>query len=295
MRSMTGFGAATQADASVSVTVEVRSVNHRFLQVKSRVPSELAVLEPDVDAAVKKRLVRGSVNVTVRVEPVGSAAEVRVDTDLVARYRTQLAELGDAAGTGADQLSLVDWTRLPGVLETRTTTYDPKKVARVVAKATSAALDGLVAMRESEGVAMAKDLEKNTAALRKLVERIATRAPKAVRHLQDELRERVAQLLERPALDPDDLAREVAALADRADVAEELARLDAHLEAFAAVVTSAKPPKDGVGRRLDFLVQEIFREINTIGSKASDAKIAHLVVDAKTTSERLREQVQNIE
>jgi len=295
MRSMTGFGAATCADASVSVTVEVRSVNHRFLQVKSRVPAELADLESEVDAAVKKRLVRGSVNATVRVEPVGTAAEVRVDTALVARYRTRLAELAQAAGAPDDQLALVDWTRLPGVLETRTATYDPKKVARVVAKATNAALDQLVAMRESEGVAMAKDLAKHAAALAKLVERIAARAPKAVRHLQTELRARVAQLLDRAALDPDDLAREVAALADRADVAEELARLDAHLEAFSAVVANEKQPKDGVGRRLDFLVQEIFREINTIGSKASDAKIAHLVVDAKTTSERLREQVQNVE
>lgn len=294
MRSMTGFGAATLADANVSVTVEVRSVNHRFLQVKSRVPAELSELEGEVDAVVKKRLVRGSVNVTVRVEPLGSAAEVRVDTELVQRYRKRLAELASSTGT-TDQLELVDWARLPGVLETRTTSYDPKKVARVVTRATGQALDGLVAMRESEGVAMAKDLAKHTATLGKLVKRIADRAPKAVRRLQDELRRRVAQLLERPALEEGELAREVAALADRADIAEELSRLEAHLDALGATIEQEKQPKDGVGRRLDFLVQEIFREVNTIGSKASDTKIAHLVVDAKTTTERLREQVQNVE
>lgn len=298
MRSMTGFGAATVADAKVSVTVEVRSVNHRFLQVKSRLPADLAVLESDVDALVKKRLGRGAVNVTVRVEPVGSAAEVRVDTELVERYRDQLADLARSAGV-SETLSLAEWTRLPGVLETRSASFDRTHVARVIAKATAEALDALVSMRDAEGAALAKDLAKNAAALGKVVVRIAGRAPAAVKRHQDELRQRIAQLLDRPVVEADELAREVAAIADRADVAEELSRLEAHLEALDLHVSDAAKAGGkagaGVGRTLDFLVQEVFREVNTIGSKSSDTKIAHWVVDAKTLTERLREQVQNVE
>jgi uncharacterized protein (TIGR00255 family) len=159
-------------------------------------------------------------------------------------------------------------------------------------EATARALDGVVEMRDREGVAMADDLAKNAAELEATVAQIAARAPEVVKRLQDELRRRVALLVDRPTIQGDELAREVASIADRADIAEELSRLEAHLVALGDLLRGSS---DAVGRKLDFLVQELFREVNTVGSKSADAQMAHWVVDAKTAIERLREQVQNVE
>ncbi|QDU86257.1 Conserved hypothetical protein CHP00255 [Planctomycetes bacterium Pla163] len=291
MRSMTGFGAATAEHATVRVTVEARSVNHRFLQVKVRLPHDMGALEADVENLVKQRLGRGSVNLSVRVEPVGGAATVRVDEDVVARYREQLEQLAATAGVPFT-LSLAEWAHLPGVLETRSTEFDPRATKAALMEATAGALDGLVEMRDREGLAMADDLARNAAELKATVALIAERAPDVVKRLQDELRRRVALLVDRPTIEADELAREVASIADRADIAEELSRLEAHLGALGDLLGSGT---DAVGRKLDFLVQELFREVNTVGSKSADAQIAHWVVDAKTAIERLREQVQNVE
>ncbi|WP_419186060.1 YicC/YloC family endoribonuclease [Rohdeia mirabilis] len=288
---MTGFGAATAEHATVRVTVEARSVNHRFLQVKVRLPHDMGALEADVENLVKQRLGRGSVNLSVRVEPVGGAATVRVDEDVVARYREQLEQLAATAGVPFT-LSLAEWAHLPGVLETRSTEFDPRATKAALMEATAGALDGLVEMRDREGLAMADDLARNAAELKATVALIAERAPDVVKRLQDELRRRVALLVDRPTIEADELAREVASIADRADIAEELSRLEAHLGALGDLLGSGT---DAVGRKLDFLVQELFREVNTVGSKSADAQIAHWVVDAKTAIERLREQVQNVE
>lgn len=291
MRSMTGFGAATAENATVRVTVEVRSVNHRFLQVKVRLPQDMGALEADVETLVKRRLGRGSVNLSVRIEPVGGAATVRVDEALVARYREQLEQLAATAGVPFT-LTLAEWAQLPGVLETRSTEFDPRATKSALLEATDGALDGLVEMRDREGVAMANDLALNAAELKSIIERITERAPDVVKRLQEELRRRIALLIDRPAIEADELAREVASIADRADVAEELIRLEAHLVAIGDLLRDGS---SAVGRKLDFLVQELFREVNTVGSKSADAQIAHWVVDAKTAIERLREQVQNVE
>jgi len=287
---MTGFGAATVEADGLVVGVEVRSVNHRFLQVKVRVPSDLAELESEVEARVKERLERGAVNLNVTVAPSGGAAHVRVDTELVGRYQAELARLARAVGASGE-LTLAQWAALPGVFASGAPTIAVEDARRPVARAVEAALGALVAMREAEGRALERDLAKNAAALEKLVARIGKRAPTVVKRLQAELRRRVAELAGRTAIEPAELAREVALLADRADVAEELARLASHLEQVRALLAAS----DGVGRKLDFLVQELFREVNTIGSKCADAQIAHWVVEAKTSVERLREQVQNVE
>jgi uncharacterized protein (TIGR00255 family) len=290
MRSMTGFGAATVEAGGLVVGVEARSVNHRFLQVKVRVPSDLAELESEVEARVKEHLERGAVNVSVTVAPSGGAAAVRVDTELVGRYQAELARLARTVGASGE-LSLAQWAALPGVFASGAPALVVEDARRPVSRAVEAALGALVAMREAEGRALARDLAKNASALEKLVARIAKRAPTAVKRLQSELHRRVAELAGRTAIEPAELAREVALLADRADVAEELARLASHLEQVRGLLAAS----DGVGRKLDFLVQELFREVNTIGSKCADAQIAHWVVEAKTSVERLREQVQNVE
>jgi uncharacterized protein (TIGR00255 family) len=210
---------------------------------------------------------------------------------VVARYREQLEHLAASAGVPFT-LSLAEWAHLPGVLETRSTELDPRAIKAALMEATARALDGVVEMRDREGVAMADDLAKNAAELEATVAQIAARAPEVVKRLQDELRRRVALLVDRPTIQGDELAREVASIADRADIAEELSRLEAHLVALGDLLRGSS---DAVGRKLDFLVQELFREVNTVGSKSADAQMAHWVVDAKTAIERLREQVQNVE
>lgn len=289
LRSMTGFGAAAGEAAGREVRVEVRAVNHRHLQVKSRLPGELSALEGEVEARVKQRLSRGavSVNVSVARRLPGAAG---IDVEAAERYRAALTDLSLRFG-GGGAVPLEALLALPGVLAAPVDETGEED-GRVVLKLVERALAELESMRAAEGAAIAADLEKNAAAIAKLVARIEKRMPKVVRAHHGALQKRVAELLgeARPA-DPKDLARELALLADKLDVAEEIARLKSHMEQLATFLVKG----GDVGRPLDFLVQEIFREANTIGSKCNDTEVAHAVVDLKTRIERLREQVQNVE
>ena len=294
LRSMTGFGAgraeAAEAGGTVAAEVELRAVNHRYLQVKVRVPGEWSELEGQIEALVKKRLARGAVTAGVRVETPGGARAAEVDLDVVARYRKAIDALAGAVGD-VEGLSLSGWLRLPGVLRDAEPAAS-NTVPKLVLQAARTALDELLVMREREGEAMRRDLEKHAKQLGVLRGKLERRVPKLVREHLAKLTERIEALLgsERP-VDETELARELALIADRGDVSEELARLDSHLDQLAELCGSAKP----VGRQLDFLVQELLREVNTIGSKVSDAQAALWVVEAKTCVERLREQVQNVE
>jgi uncharacterized protein (TIGR00255 family) len=288
---MTGFGAASGEGAGIVVHVEARSVNHRHLQLKVRLPQELGVLEPRVEALVKKRLQRGSVTVGVTLSHTGGEG-VAIDMDAAARYVKQLRRLvRELDLAGGIELSSV--LALPGVVAADPGPGKTTNQFKVVLAAVVGALDGLVEMREREGAALEKDLVRHLAALRRTTARIAKRMPSVVREAQAALEKRVAKLLDaRVPVQPADLAREVAMIADRGDVSEELARLESHADQLEHRLTK----NDGaVGRQLDFLVQELVRELNTIGSKCGDAKVAHWVVEGKTTVERLREQVQNVE
>ncbi len=292
---MTGFGGARREAESVSVRVEVRSVNHRHLQVKVRVPAEFGALESLVDRRVRARLGRGAVSVHVGVELSGASRAASVNQELLARYQDQLQSAARDLGLDG-ALDLRTLVGLPGVLVAPDTGAEHETLAPLVLETVDAALEELVAMRREEGVALEADLRGLSSELAAVVAKIGERVPVAVSALQQGLHERVAELLrdapgERVDLAPGDLAREIALLADRTDVAEELARLQSHF----AQLESTLGSEEAVGRRLDFLVQELVREVNTIGSKASDAEIAHWVIDAKTVIERLREQIQNVE
>ena len=296
LRSMTGFGAARRetelAGARLGASVEVRSVNHRYLQVKVRAPIELPDLEPAVEALCRERLERGAVQVAVRLELPTAGQSPSIDWAVLERYRALAAEAADKLGLSAE-LELDDWLALPGVLRAAAPALDPTQALELCLAAARAALDELVAMREREGAALKSDLERHAAALAKLAGRIERRSPQAVKAQFKALEQRLTALLgpREKDLAPADLARELALLADKSDVAEELARLSSHLEQLGGFLASKQP----VGRALDFLVQELNREVNTIGSKCADAKIAAWVIEAKTHVERLREQVQNVE
>jgi len=289
---MTGFGASTREEGELSLHAEVRSVNHRHLLVKTRLTGEFSFLEGDVEALVKKRLGRGSVSVSLAPTRAAGAVRAKIQPDVARRYHAEIAGLAKSLGVSGE-VSLDTLLSLPGVIAgAESDPADSKRLQRAVLGTIEQALTRLVEMRETEGAAIAADLTKHAAATSKLVERIGKRMPGVVRTHQKNLEKRVNELLDgRQSVSSADVAREVALLADRLDVSEELSRLESHLAQLDALIA-----KGGrLGRKLDFLVQEIFREINTIGAKCSDAKIAHWVVDAKTHAERLREQVQNVE
>lgn len=291
LRSMTGFGAAaSEGRTGTSVRVEVRSVNHRHLALKVRLPEPFAAHETEIEGRVRAKCERGAISVSVSAETLTGAGFARIDRELALRYRQELLDLATELGLEGT-LSVRDLVALPGVLATPASAAVPELQAKLMALVDEA-LENMLAMRASEGRNLASDLRKNAQALARLAVRIEKRMPRVVRAHRSALEKRVQSLLAgQTPVARADLAREIALLADKLDVSEELTRLASHL----AQLESFLAKGGRIGRQLDFLVQEIFREVNTIGSKCSDASVALWVVEAKTHVERLREQVQNVE
>jgi len=289
---MTGYGRGTADRGGRRVTVEIRSVNHRFLDVKVRGTTEPGI-EDAIVTRLRDRVERGAVTVAVRVEHRGAAA-LSIDRDAARAAFDALRALADELGIAPPGLELV--VAQPGVVAPPDA--EPADAGEVVAAATAAAdaaLAGLVAMRTTEGGSLARELTTRAAALRALVTEIAALAAGVPADVQKKLGDRVRRLLgelDAPAVDPARLAQEVALLADRADVTEEVVRLGSHLEQLATVLAA---DAGAVGRRLDFLLQEVGRELNTIGSKSPSAEIINRIVAAKVELEKLREQAQNVE
>lgn len=288
---MTGFGRAEIEEEGLSLCVELRSVNHRFLQLRHRLPSDFGELEPKLEALVKKRVVRGSVSTSVNLARAGAPGAITVDMEVARRYRQLLASTARELSL-ADDLSIASLVGLPGVVVTRPDERRHRRELAAIAKACESALEQLVATRAAEGKSLERDLRRNATAIRRLVARIEKRMPGVVRAHMQSLEKRVRELTgDASSVQPADLTRELALIADRTDVGEELARLASHLGQLEGVLDKG----GAVGRQLDFLVQELHREANTIGSKCNDAEVAHLVVELKTHIERVREQVQNVE
>jgi len=290
---MTGHGRGIGEAAGHRVTVEIRAVNHRFFDLKLRTGPLDPRVEDAVGQGIRKRAERGAFTVTLRDEVAGQrGGPLRVDIEAARAVHAALEELRRALGY--DQpvpLALV--LEQPGIVAQVDTAAEAESILAALAPALEAALDELVAMRRREGAVLARDLGarlERLAALAIEIEALAAGAPAA---LAEKLRERVDKLLASAgvALDEARLAVEIAALADRTDVTEELVRLRAHLAALRGHLAEDVP----VGRRLDFLVQEVGREVNTIGSKSQSSEIARRVVEAKAELEKIREQVQNVE
>jgi len=288
---MTGFGLGEVDADGLVVRVEIRSVNHRFLQARFRLPSEFADLEPAVDKLVKQSLSRGSVTLTVNVSRAATPSTVVIDHELAARYVEKLGELGRSLDIEND-LELSDLATLPGVIADRQDRSAHERETQTLLSAVGAALANLVEMRETEGESMEADIRKNAAEIASLQGSIDARMPDVVKAHFEAMKKRAEDLLgDDTKIDPKDLARELAVISERADVSEEISRLASHLEQLDKVLATGGE----IGRKLDFLVQELYREANTIGSKCGDATVSHAVVDLKTHIERVREQVQNIE
>jgi uncharacterized protein (TIGR00255 family) len=297
MRSMTGHGRGVAERGGRRATVEVRSVNHRFFDLKLRSGPLDPALEERIGNAVRKRAERGAFTVTVRDDATGAAGGVRVDVALARGVAAALEQLRQAVGS-SEPVSLALIAAQPGVLQVADQSGDTEAVVAAL----EGALEELVGMRRREGQALERDLRARLGRLGALSVEIAQLTANAPEEHRKRLAERLHRLLSAAGggaaaagtavtVDEQRLAQEVALLADRMDVTEELVRLRSHL-AQAEVLLGEDAP---VGRRLDFLVQELGREVNTIGSKSQSAEIARRVVEAKAELEKIREQVQNVE
>ena len=293
---MTGFGAGAATDGGTTAEVEVRSVNNRFLKLQTRLPDGFAALEPRLEAAVRERLNRGAVSVAVRVKSPGQSGRLALAADVLDGYRTDAEAYAVAAGLAAPA-DLSAYLRLPGVVrEEAADSGDPTADFDLVLRAAADALDALDEFRSREGAAMAEELRSQIATLRDHLSAIEARAPRLAEEYRTKLHARVSGLLAEAGaeMSPADLTREVIVFADKADVTEEIVRLRTHLDAFDAAL-SGDDGGDAPGRKLDFLTQEINREVNTVGSKANDADLAGAVVGMKGAVEKLREILQNLE
>lgn len=290
---MTGFGEAFSQQDGLAIAVEVRTINSRHFKLSFRATEGYATLEPEVEAAARHIIRRGTVQVNLRVDRRAAVEDYRINTEVLEIYRRQLeAYTGRSEWSDADDLHML--LSLPGTVEVRgVTDHDPREDWPLIEPVVQQALAATAKMRAEEGVALAADLAHNGRQILELVDAVARRAPDVALAYQARLAQRVGQALAElnVTLQPADLLREVALFADRSDIAEEIVRLRSHLQQYEAALMLP----ESSGRKLEFIVQEMGREVNTIGSKANDVEIAKLVVEIKTILERIREQIQNVE
>jgi len=288
---MTGFGRRQAPWQDGSITVEMRSVNHRFLEIACRLPRPLSPLEDSFKKAIQQRCTRGRIDITVTVQAgKGRAGNVILDQPLAKQYHQALRTLKKSLKlSGAIDLALVAGLR--DVLSVSDQSTEDPKLAKIAQELTTQALTDLEGMRIHEGKALAADMRARIHTIRGHKALVAARTPLVTQEVFDKMKVRVEKLLGSEIPDPPRLYQELAVYADRGDIMEEIVRLDSHMVQFEQTLDRA----DSVGKTLDFLLQEIGREVNTIGSKANDADIAGHVVQMKAELERIREQVQNVE
>jgi len=287
---MTGYGRAAGENQTFRVAVSARSVNHRFLDLVIRLAEDYRDVEPAVRRALDAVLYRGRVEIKILIDPVGEgSATVVVDREVARAIQAAAADLNGEVGGG---LATSDLLRMPDVVRVvrRSLELAPEDKGLVL-KVVGKALDELVVMREGEGAQLATILADRLATLSDLAQRLAGERKTVRGQLHDNMRRRLAELLDEVQVDEERLNQEVALMAEKMDVQEELDRLAAHLETFSKALAES----GSIGRRLDFLAQEIHRELNTLGSKCRDSTMAQWVVDSKLACEQLREQVQNVE
>ena len=293
LNSMTGYGEAASEVGGVSYAVEIKAVNNRYLKTIIKLPEGGTFLEDEIDKELRRQLARGTINYVLRLKGVSANALFEIDETALRSIVTRLHDVSSAAGV-AGTIDLARLLDLPGIIQPAIPNeQESEKIRQLVLRLTREALDKLKRMREAEGGFLEADLKKHCDAIQEEMEVIRQRSGSVAQEYANRLRKRVDELLAEAKLklDEETLAREVAILADRSDISEEIARLDAHLQQFRQICRT-----DGqAGRRLDFLSQEMLREANTVASKAADPQIARSVVDIKCLIERLKEQIQNIE
>jgi uncharacterized protein (TIGR00255 family) len=290
---MTGFGEARKQTGDMSIAVEVRTINSRHFKLTYRASDGYAALEPEVETATREVIRRGTVQLNLRVDRSSATDDYRINTEVLDNYRQQLEQYaaGNKLKVSLDAQTLL---ALPGVIiEKSRSAEDPHEDWPTIEPVIKEALAAMSKMRAEEGVALAADLAHNGRQILEHLDAITRRTPEVTQSYQTRLTTRVQQALSElnVTVEPADLLRELALFADRSDISEEVVRLRSHLQQYEAALMLP----DSSGRKLEFITQEMGREINTIGSKANDAEISQLVVEIKTALERIREQIQNVE
>ncbi|MBN1587918.1 MAG: YicC family protein [Pirellulales bacterium] len=290
---MTGFGEARRDSEGLAVAVEVRSINSRYLKISIRCGEGYAALEPQIESVVRKQLRRGTVQVAVLVGRTRSTDAYQLDTAILENYRNALLKWCEQTGID-EKVPLAALLALPGVInDDPLAGCGPEEDWPLIHDVLNRAIENLEQMRAEEGRAMAADLRTNCRSAVESLDRVATRAPLVVDAYRARLQERIKRTLAeyQLTLDPGDLIKEVGLFAERSDISEEIVRLRSHFEQFETIMELP----ESSGRKLEFLTQEMFREANTIGSKANDVEIAREVIEIKGALERIREMIQNVE
>lgn len=291
IKSMTGYGKSEQTIDSLNVTVEIKSVNHRYFEFSARVPREYGFLEEKLKKYCNSLITRGKVECYVSVEDLEEREmEVNVNETLAAGYVKALKELSERFGL-KDDISAVTLSRYPDVITLHKASEDEERIWNAVKTVAETAVSKFVEMRETEGSKLRGDILSRADYIIECVEFIEGRSPETVREYNEKLKQRMKELLGDAAVDEQRLLNEAAIYADKIAVDEETVRLRSHISQLREFMNSS----EAIGRKLDFLVQEINREANTIGSKAQDVDIAKKVIAIKAEVEKIREQVQNIE
>jgi uncharacterized protein (TIGR00255 family) len=291
MQSMTGYGRSEVRHAHFALTVEARSVNHRYLDISLRYPRLYAPLEARMKQRVSAYFTRGHIDITlVQQESSDTRQALLLDHTLAQQYYDALQRLQESLHLpGTIDLSLMAGLR--DVFKVEESAADVESDWDLIAQGLDAALQALQSMRRQEGEALSRDFHLRLQAMVQQIRSIRQRVPQVVVEYRQRLEQRVKELFAQFELDPNRVAQEAILFAERADITEELTRLEAHMQAFTRLLSSS----EAVGRKIEFLVQEMHREVNTIGSKSNDTAISHSVIELKSELERMREQIQNIE
>ena len=288
--SMTGFGRGEAKGKWGSVVIDARSLNHRYLEVSSRLPGNLASLEDRIRETISKKLKRGRITLSISFGKDGAFEELaRIDAKHAKRYYETLDSLRRELNLQGE-IGIGDLLSLPDVVKVETPKEDLQEIWSQIREALEKATDQLIEMRDVEGKALTSDLSRRTTFIEKEVAKIAKRSPVVLKQYRVRLLERIKDLLGSEKVERDRLEQEVVFFAENSDIAEEVTRMRSHLEAFQKALSI----KEDVGRKLDFIAQELQREINTIGQKSRDFEISQSVIQIKGEIERIREQIQNV-
>ena len=291
VRSMTGYGRARQLIGNKEITVEIRSVNHRFLEYSSRVPRAYAHLEEKLKNLIKGSVSRGKVDVSLSIQTVGGTdTQVVINHDLARSYLQALRSLAEDLQIKND-ITVSQMARFSDIFSVIRVEENEEEIWQAVEQVAREAVDNFVAMRLTEGEKMKQDLLYRLELIEQMVAKVEELSPKTVETYRNRLYARLQEVLQNNTVDQQRVLTEAAIFAEKIAVAEETVRLGSHVHQFRQILSSSEP----VGRKLDFLVQEFNREANTIGSKAQDLEVARIVVDLKAEIEKIREQIQNIE
>lgn len=294
-KSMTGFGRGTYSDGKKSITVEMKAVNHRYCDIYVKMPRRYSFAEERLKRAVKEKVLRGKIEISVTVDSFGeSESEIRLNPDAAEKYYHALAALREQfAFADKGEITLPLLAGMPDVLKVSPAEEDEEAMLRALLISAEQALDSLCAMRAAEGEKLVEDIRARADLIEKTKDAIAVRAPEVGREYAEKMKQRIKDLVGDAVAVPEErILLEAAVFADKANITEELVRLGSHIGQLRSFLESREA---AIGKKIDFLVQEMNREANTIGSKSNDTEITSHVLDLKAEIEKIREQVQNIE